>query len=400
MPENVDPPKVEQESTGIPSSAKAHLWTILGAIGGALLVGLGPPIWDIVFDRRPPIELKIFVFSSGKGNVKLPGAEVRITGDALSSQIHVTNPEGIASFMFDAKEKGQKITITVSNQGYRSVQGRQGVVPIGSAPESIPLDPIPIQDSLSMQVNSPTQASSTSTLATGLPSTSPLQVPTETSLDIQRVFTSGPKPSGLGKDWSDWYELCSDAQSPDYVIRSVDFALRGDRACDSWAECKEVRQTTDVVCYQFRLQGHEEWRPPHPSFTEAILRVRYDRRGIAGSDLEIIYPKDRSGRIYDADNHVWAQNFKINKQSNTISYESAATAKECIPTGKNGAWLSIQLHAKDDRPIATYDNVDVVNVENARNVFRHSAILNQIEKDDLNEAVYFIPVMRGSARCN
>jgi hypothetical protein len=118
------------------------------------------------------------------------------------------------------------------------------------------------------------------------------------------------------------------------------------------------------------------------------------------ANAETIYSKDREARTWDQGHHIWAQNIKINKNANTIRYESGADAKECVPTGDNGAWLSIVLYSRDDKPIATYDNVDVVNVENAKNVMRHKAVLSNVEKDDLDEAAYFLPIMRGTAGCN
>lgn len=118
----------------------------------------------------------------------------------------------------------------------------------------------------------------------------------------------------------------------------------------------------------------------------------------SSAQAETIRAKD-PGRIYDRGNHIWAQNFKIDKQTNTLSYEAGATAAECVPMGNQGAFLSIVLYGSDGRSLGTYDNVDIVNVENGQNVYRHKADLNRVDTDDLQDAVYFVPIMRGQAGC-
>jgi hypothetical protein len=95
-----------------------------------------------------------------------------------------------------------------------------------------------------------------------------------------RIFTSGPKASGLGANWSSPYELCSEPPPAGYTIDSVDFALRGDRSCGAWAECAESKRTADVACWTFRPQGHNEWIPPREAFSEGILKVTFVPRSL------------------------------------------------------------------------------------------------------------------------
>jgi hypothetical protein len=86
------------------------------------------------------------------------------------------------------------------------------------------------------------------------------------------VVSSGPQLSGVGKNFSPPYILCADAPTG-YKISKVEFRLAGDRSCGGWAECSESSRTEVRVCYQFRLQGHDELPPPSQLYSEGILKV-------------------------------------------------------------------------------------------------------------------------------
>ena len=92
--------------------------------------------------------------------------------------------------------------------------------------------------------------------------------PTEQSFVVQ----SGPKLSGVMKAFSEPYELCGNAP-PGYKIKSSDFRLVGDRSCGAWSECTETKKTDAQVCWQFRLQGHDELPYPGQRTSEGVLRV-------------------------------------------------------------------------------------------------------------------------------
>lgn len=77
-------------------------------------------------------------------------------------------------------------------------------------------------------------------------------------IDVTKTYQSGPQQSGMGKNFSQWYRLCSEPLDG-YVIKSETFVLVGDRQCNRWSECRLESRTPDQVCYQFRMQGHEEW---------------------------------------------------------------------------------------------------------------------------------------------
>lgn len=88
-------------------------------------------------------------------------------------------------------------------------------------------------------------------------------------------FRSGKKQSGVGKNFSTWYELCSGELPEGAVIKSSIFRLEGDRSCGSWAECEQTVDTTSQVCWKFRLQGYEEKWLDSRANSEGILTVNY-----------------------------------------------------------------------------------------------------------------------------
>ena len=71
-------------------------------------------------------------------------------------------------------------------------------------------------------------------------------------------FNSGDKASGVGGAWSGWHELCSAPLPTGATITSAALHLSGDRSCGAWSECREQSRTATRVCWQFRMQGHNE----------------------------------------------------------------------------------------------------------------------------------------------
>jgi hypothetical protein len=67
--------------------------------------------------------------------------------------------------------------------------------------------------------------------------------------------SSGPKLSGSGKDWSEWYQVRIGAAPAGYSVEKTEFWLSGDRTCGAWAECKELTKDETQVIWQFRLKG-------------------------------------------------------------------------------------------------------------------------------------------------
>ena len=89
------------------------------------------------------------------------------------------------------------------------------------------------------------------------------------------VASSGPKLSGSGKEWSEWYQVSIGAAPAGYSLEKTEFWLSGDRTCGAWAECKELAKEETHVEWQFRLQGHDEWGAPRQASSEGHLRVFY-----------------------------------------------------------------------------------------------------------------------------
>ncbi|RZL04506.1 MAG: hypothetical protein EOP36_00395 [Rubrivivax sp.] len=89
------------------------------------------------------------------------------------------------------------------------------------------------------------------------------------------IVTSGQKPSGPMKSYSEPYALCAELPRdlPGYKIVKSDFRLVGDRSCGAWAECNQTVSTESKVCWQFKLQGHDELPPPGIGTSEGVLRV-------------------------------------------------------------------------------------------------------------------------------
>ena len=69
---------------------------------------------------------------------------------------------------------------------------------------------------------------------------------------------SGPQDSGKWAEFSQWYSLCSDPLPVGFRIVSHHFLLEGDRQCGAWAECRQTYSGSEKVCYEFRMQGHNE----------------------------------------------------------------------------------------------------------------------------------------------
>ena len=101
--------------------------------------------------------------------------------------------------------------------------------------------------------------------------------------DVTDIYRSGPQISGAGKNFSQPYDLCSGTPPSGYVIKSNTFQLAGDRQCGRWATCKETRNESTKVCWQFSLQGHEEqtgiFKPGESgqAYSEGVLTVVWTR---------------------------------------------------------------------------------------------------------------------------
>jgi hypothetical protein len=91
---------------------------------------------------------------------------------------------------------------------------------------------------------------------------------------ITRMYRSGERLSGSGKNFSAEYELTSAPPRAGYKIGSYTYSLAGDRGCNAWSTCRASVQG-DRVGFRFSLQGHDEWRPPGQAKSEGFLTVTF-----------------------------------------------------------------------------------------------------------------------------
>lgn len=226
----------EVEVNKMPKTAKRIAVAVLLAAAGALagkVVGWG---WDYYFK---PFSLEVDAYyRTEKGEKKtaqgatidlnIPGVERKTTDDRGKAYWHDLEPHPAV-----------KTAITAELAGYQLIQGpavairrRWGAIELTMEPDgrvpTPPADPAP----------------------------APLP-------EVSAVYRSGPRPSGAGKDFGPWWTQCSeDPPASGYVIKSEHFELVGDRQCGAWSECQQVSRTPAKACYQFRMQGHDEWGGP------------------------------------------------------------------------------------------------------------------------------------------
>jgi hypothetical protein len=89
--------------------------------------------------------------------------------------------------------------------------------------------------------------------------------------------SSGLKESGVGKQFSNPYQLCLGPAPAGYELAqgTVVMRLTGDRRCDAWATCRIVRADDAAVCMEFSLQGHDEGGVSPVGLSEAHLQASY-----------------------------------------------------------------------------------------------------------------------------
>jgi hypothetical protein len=81
-----------------------------------------------------------------------------------------------------------------------------------------------------------------------------------------RTVVSPPMRAFPGSNWSGWTEICSSPlNSGEQAGATLIFDLvGGDRKCGAWSECRETVHDGSRICWQFRIQGHDEWRNRGP----------------------------------------------------------------------------------------------------------------------------------------
>jgi hypothetical protein len=111
------------------------------------------------------------------------------------------------------------------------------------------------------------------------PSQEPKLVPPSQSVAPAIVTAdSGVKSSGVGKNWSGWYQLGTGKAPQGYTVMKTEFWLTGDRKCGEFAECQEVEKSDQQVLWEFRFQGNETGGMAKVVTSEAHIRVTYRPR--------------------------------------------------------------------------------------------------------------------------
>jgi len=242
-----------------PSRNTQILLAVIGTISavGVAAIGIVPALLrkDAPPDDRSPLLVTITVFDPA--NVGVEGARTILTMGS-SVQESATDSFGRHTFEIQRELKGRVATISVSQAGFLPRKIEVAV----SHPEE------------SREIHLARQEVHLATAAP-TPSTTPPPNSHPTVQPVTDTFRSGPKPSGIGKDFSDWYDFCSPVFSPGTHVLAVSYRLEGDRQCGAWSDCGISQQTDTQVCMRFRLQGHDEVFPPRPFFSEAFLKVTY-----------------------------------------------------------------------------------------------------------------------------
>lgn len=89
------------------------------------------------------------------------------------------------------------------------------------------------------------------------------------------IADSGPKLSGVGKQWSPWYRLEVGKAPKGYTLHRVEFWVDGGRSCGEGAECREILKSDQQIVWEFRLQGHDETGAHSQTYSVAHMRVLY-----------------------------------------------------------------------------------------------------------------------------
>lgn len=201
---------------------------------------------DGLIEAKRQVTLAVYTFNASTGK-ELPNVLVKMTGLGVGESRR-TDSNGKITFELPERTAGQWTKIHLEADKFES-KNEDTQLQSGYKLMEITMIPVVLSDS------GPTKP--------------------KTALNLQRIFSSGPRISGSGSGFSEWYSLCSDGIPQSATITNVSFLLSGDRRCGGWANCVETERTGNRVCYKFQLQGHNENPPPGQAFSEGILTVNY-----------------------------------------------------------------------------------------------------------------------------
>jgi hypothetical protein len=209
---------------------------ILLLVVGAVITAIVGYLWT-EYIQPQDVHLTINVFDSNTPHSPLKNATVGLDANDGHHEAP-TGPFGAVGFTLSHKDRHQKVTPTISLDGYR--------VPEGKLQLPIALDSDLVVSNIVMEkIEEP-------------PVENAQRPPTPQIITTQEAYRSDPRPSGAGKDFSNWYTLCSPQKPAGWKLMNVTFTLVGDRSCGAWSECRPQSQNETQACWQFRMQGHDE----------------------------------------------------------------------------------------------------------------------------------------------
>ena len=200
----------------------------------------------------------------------LPESKVTVTLSNKSEPPRQTDSDGQFSFWISRSDPTQDATLRIDHEKYEPYKR---IVPSDISNQLGDINLTLIAEIVAAPMRPPS-ASWPPPPVSGNPRPYTLD---EDSTKIAEV-SSGPKLSGSGKDWSEWYQVKIGAAPAGYSVEKTEFWLSGDRTCGAWAECRELTKDEMQVIWEFRLQGHDEWGAPPQASSEGHLRVYYKRK--------------------------------------------------------------------------------------------------------------------------
>lgn len=230
------------------------------------IIGLVGTLVSALIARQRAAEARalrwvVRVFYNGDG---LDGAAIQ--GLATNGQpFEGATYKGARIFLVEPDMKSELVTLSVRKDGYSDWHGQATISDIS------PTDVMMVRAGVEV-VSVPASTAVTSSSTTTSTTIRPVD-------RMEKLFQSGPKTSGSMKSFSGPYVLCSEPAPAGYAVVDAQFYLSGDRQCNAWSTCRQTEQTESRVCWEFTLQGHNEWAPPGQAFSEGFLRVVYARQG-------------------------------------------------------------------------------------------------------------------------
>lgn len=255
---------------------------IIGALGAVVAAIAGGFVTRCTIENELRYTVVVLDDDSSTG-IEKAGVRLNAGSDSITD---VTDSAGKHTFSLSSKLAGEHVKVLSTKDGYHeaseenSLPAKQGWITLRMKKlTTTVIKPPEVASATTNRVpNSESPPGTTLTAAAAAATTASAAAPPDVRTTTESLsFTSAPVPSGSGSNWSNWAELCSGSLPPNAVIVSASFALSGDRSCGAWSECRQTSQTPTQVCYQFRMQGHNEWPAPGQALSVGNLKITISR---------------------------------------------------------------------------------------------------------------------------